>query len=71
MKESKKCTIVRSTLPYGCKIWTTMSLTKRWLTTFENKMSRMICRPKLDADTGMWRRKLNEELLKETGMSPN
>jgi len=30
----------------------------------------MICGPKLDANTGMWRRKFNKELIEETEITP-
>ena len=62
--------IVRAILTYGCEAWTTTSVTERRLTTFENRIWRMICGPKLDANTGMWRRKFNKELIAETEMTP-
>lgn len=62
--------IVRAILTYGCEAWTTTSVTERRLTTFENKIWRMICEPKLDENTGMWRRKFNKELIEETEMTP-
>lgn len=54
---------------YVCEAWTT-SVTERRLTTFENKKLRMICGPKLDANTGIRKRKLNKELIEGTGMAP-
>jgi len=30
----------------------------------------MICGPKLDVNTGMWRRMFNKELIEETEMTP-
>jgi len=50
-------------LTYGCEAWTTTSVTEQRLTTFKNKIWRMICGLKLDENTGMWRRKFNKELI--------
>jgi len=57
---------VRAVLIYGCEAWTITSVTERRLTTFENKIWRMIYGLKLDENTGMWRRKFNKELIEET-----
>jgi hypothetical protein len=62
--------IMRTILTHGCEAWTTTSITERRLTTFENRIWRMLCEPKLDANTGMWRRKFKKELLEETKMTP-
>jgi hypothetical protein len=43
--------IIRPTLTYGYEVWTTTSVTKRRLRTFENKIWRMICGPVHDART--------------------
>jgi hypothetical protein len=60
--------IVRAILTYGCKAWT--SLIERRLTTFENKIWRVICGPKLNTNTGMWRIEFNKELIEETEITP-
>jgi hypothetical protein len=62
--------IIRPTLAYGCEVWTTTSVTKRRLRTFENKIWRKICGPVRDAGTNDWRRKFNKELQEELGLAP-
>jgi hypothetical protein len=62
--------IIRPTLTYGCKVWTTKSVTKRRLRTFENKIWRRICEPVRDARTNEWRRKFNKEIQEELGLVP-
>ncbi|KAL4091440.1 hypothetical protein QTP88_026132 [Uroleucon formosanum] len=62
--------IIRPTLTYGCEVWTTTSVTKRRLRTFENKIWRKICGPVRDAGTNDWRRKFNKELQEELGLAP-
>lgn len=43
--------IIRPALTYGGEVWTTTSVTKRRLRTFENKIWRKICGPVRDART--------------------
>ncbi|KAL4112678.1 hypothetical protein QTP88_016423 [Uroleucon formosanum] len=62
--------IVRAILTYGYEAWTTTSVTEQRLTTFENKIWRVICGSKLDANTSVWRRKFNKELIEEAEMTP-
>jgi len=54
--------IIRPTLTYGCKAWTTTTTTERKLRMFENRVWRKICGPILDDRTGEWRRRCNREL---------
>lgn len=61
---------MRAILIYGCEAWTTTNVTERRLTTFENKICQMVCRPKLDVNTSKCRRKFNKELIEETEMTP-
>lgn len=37
---------------------------------FENKIWWMICRPKLDINTGKWRKNFRIELIEKTEMAP-
>ena len=55
--------IIRPTLTY--EVWTTMSVTKRRLRTFENKIWRKICGPVRDTITVQWCRNFNQELKEE------
>lgn len=48
----------------------TTNVTERRLTAFEIKIWRMIYGPKLDTNTGMWKRKYKREIKGEEEMAP-
>jgi len=62
--------IIRLTLTYGCKAWTTTINMERKLRTFENKTWRVICGPVYDNEKGKRRRKYNKELQEEMEIAP-
>lgn len=60
--------VMRSTLTYGCEVWTTTSIIERRLRTFENEIRMIICGLIYDNENGMWRKQFIKELQEETGM---
>jgi hypothetical protein len=56
-----KRTIISSVVFYGCETWPFTLREERWLRVFRNRELRRIFGPKIDEETGKWRKLHNEE----------
>jgi hypothetical protein len=55
-------TIILPVVLYGCETWSLTLKEERRLRMFENRVLRMILRPKRDEVTGEWRKLHNDKL---------
>lgn len=60
-------TIVRPSVPYGCRVCTTtLQLEKKVISTFENNVLRKVCSPVFNSELNVWCKRTKAELREIT-----